>query len=183
MSGGNDGRVIVWDVESRTEIHRHETKPKNDVWAVAFGRDGESVTFGGRDKSVSDWRFDSASPPRILKTMAENVTSLSFSPRGDLLSSATADGVITVWDYRLRVVRYQLIAHSGDAMFCAFSPDGKTLVSGGTEGTIVQFWNVETGEPTISFADDGQHIHAVAFALANTSAPRWDGTARIWKAE
>ncbi len=176
--------MIIWDVAARREIKRHQLEPKQDVWAVSFDPSGSTVAFGGCDKAVTTWAFDTQDPIR-LGDMQENITSLDYSPDGQLLSSTTADGVITIWDTTSRQQKYQLSGHSSDAMSAAFTPDGKTLVCVGSEGIRVQFWNLSTGEPTITFTGSGEHMHAVSISPDGRSvaAAQWDGNVMIWKAE
>jgi len=44
-----------------------------------------------------------------------------------------------------------LLGHSGNVNSLSFSPDGKTLISGGSDKRII-FWNVETGNKSISIS-------------------------------
>src|SRR5262249_55656253 len=48
---------------------------------------------------------------------------------------------IVVWDLQSMTKRATLTGHFGQVNCVAFSPDGKTLVSGGSDGTV-RFWNV-----------------------------------------
>jgi WD40 repeat protein len=48
---------------------------------------------------------------------------------------------IVLWDLRTMKRRATLTGHHGQINHLAFSPDGKTLVSGGTDGTV-RFWRV-----------------------------------------
>jgi WD40 repeat protein len=50
--------------------------------------------------------------------------------------------VITLWDVRSGRKLHEYFGHTGRVISLAFSPDGQTLASGGTEGTVI-LWNVE----------------------------------------
>src|SRR5262245_66026970 len=59
-------------------------------------------------------------------------------PRLDLHGDPLPDGVLV----RLGTVRWR---HGGAGAAIAYSPDGKTLVSGGWHGTL-RFWDVASGK-------------------------------------
>ncbi len=72
------------------------------------------------------------------------VTSVAFSPRGDLLVVGTADGMIHVWHVTDQRREHKVAAHSGRVLSVAFSPDGTRFVSGATDGTV-RLWDTATG--------------------------------------
>jgi hypothetical protein len=61
-----------------------------------------------------------------LSGHGDDVTSVSFSPDGKTLASASKDATIKLWSLDGRVMK-TLTGHSGDVTSVSFSPDGKTL--------------------------------------------------------
>jgi WD40 repeat protein len=62
-----------------------------------------------------------------------------------------------------------------------FSPDSKTLYSGGTDGTV-KAWNVETGEARRTFSGHAGAVNCLALAPGGRAVATGgkDGTVRLW---
>jgi WD40 repeat protein len=76
--------------------------------------------------------------------------------------------------------RSSLKGHSG-VLALAFSPDGKTLASGGRDDTI-KLWDVKTGKERSSLEGHSEAVFCLAFSpdgklLASGS---WDDTIKLW---
>ena len=79
------------------------------------------------------------------------INEICYSPDGARLAIASSLGI---WFYDTATSQVEnsqngepvlLTGHSGEAISVAFSPDGKTLVSGGDNGEV-HLWNSATGE-------------------------------------
>jgi WD40 repeat protein len=75
-----------------------------------------------------------------------------------------------------------LRGHNGDVRTVAYSPDGKRLVTGGSDGWL-KFWEPTTGQEILTIYDAHLDcVNAVAFSkdggrLASASC---DGTVVVW---
>ena len=81
------------------------------------------------DNTVRLWDANTGSPLRTLTGHTAWVYSVSFSPDGNTLASASQDNTVRLWDATtgspLRTLRAYVLGHS-----VSFSPDGNTLASG-----------------------------------------------------
>ncbi|NET33875.1 MAG: hypothetical protein F6K19_17955 [Cyanothece sp. SIO1E1] len=107
------------------------------------------------------------------------VLDVSFSPDGQTLASASADGTATLWNQQGKPLA-SLQAHQGWIWSICFSPDGQTLATASGDSTI-RLWQVQ-GEPLGIIHGHKRGVYSARFSpngqtLATASA---DGTARLW---
>src|SRR6185436_5127314 len=76
-----------------------------------------------------------------------------------------------------------LKAHSGAAWAVAFSPDGRTLATGGDDATI-KLWNLASRQQTATLRGHTGPVDGLAFSRDGTllASCSGDGTARLWRA-
>jgi len=104
----------------------------------------------------------------------------AFSPDGQVIAVASADR-LQYWDARsLQPTGKSLVFESQHFAF-AFSPDGKTLVTGHARGGA-QRWDVTTGSRVGVPLPHGGMVCGVAFSPDGTAIVTGcaDGTVRIW---
>ena len=91
------------------------------------------------------------------------VSSITFSPDGQILASGSWDETIRLWDPHTGQLKTTLIGHTSNIHSVAFSPDGETLVSAGGDTTI-RLWNPRTGELKTMPTENKDWITSVVFS-------------------
>lgn len=91
------------------------------------------------------------------------VRSLCYSPDGHLLVSASADGVIKIWDLQKLMAIGSLHGHELAVNSLAISPDGTKLVSASSDGTV-KLWDLAKEAEIAKLHSYSGTLRAVAFS-------------------
>jgi WD40 repeat protein len=160
VSGGGDERLLRWPICPIDELTRDDTAStlpieiattlfnyEGDILRIVVSNDSENriAAAFGRNVFVF-WQQDASSNNTengivdwsVFKGHSNNVRSIDFSPCGKKIATGCSDGSIRLWDLQRGIWIRKWIAHDGFLVSSlAFSLDGKSLLSAGSDGTIV----------------------------------------------
>ena len=151
-SGGQDGTVRLWDVNTGTLKHTF-TGHKGLVDSVSFSPDGKTIASGSRDRTLKHTFLGIVGFSVETGTLKYNftghndpVTSVSFSPDGKTIASGSRDRTVRLWDVETGTLKHTFTGHNDLVDSVSFSPDGKTIASGSRDRTIL-LWDALTDAP------------------------------------
>lgn len=181
------------------------------IWSIAISPDGKTLVSGHHaDSTVKVWDLETRDDLDLetgelhctitgklrhtLRGHVWAVHSVAVSPDGQTIASASFDSNIKIWNARTgRQIRNLNGPGEGPVGWTrsffsdysvysvTFSPDGKTLASGGAKQPI-KLWRLSSGENKSTLTGHSGDVYSVAFSpdgkvLASGSSDR---TIRIW---
>jgi WD40 repeat protein len=208
-SSVGDGLVVLWDVRPlrpRGEpLNGYQTPHQGKLGSsesnfphrilregdrgrhvIAFSHDGTMLVSGGIDDSIVFWDVKKGQSVGYYPTNRHEVVyGIAFSPKDDMLATATSQGDVLIWNNgNVRRISSPLSGHHRAWVNAVtFSRDGKTIVSADQAGTM-QIWDVSemraVGEPMmhpgvarLSLSPDGRTL-----ASSGSRVVLWDMASR-----
>lgn len=138
---------------------------------IAFTPDGRLVVATGTGGLVRRWEVATGKELLAATNSPESeVLGVAYAPDGKRLATACSDGSVRVWDmasgkeFRRLVgppVGEAAAGRTNQAFAVAFTPDGRSLVTGWLSGAL-QVWDVERGKQVHQLAGHSSVVAALA---------------------
>jgi COMPASS component SWD3 len=182
-SGSLDGTMQLWKVGSQQPVQLGGNS-QTPIRAIALSADGQTLISGDDSGAIRLYRVRTG---ELLRTIYGEgaLVALAQSSNGRYFATATATGLLQLWDDRSIVTGQPLktiAAHAAAVRSLTFSPDQQTLASASDDHTI-QLWNVASQTHVGQLTDHTAEVTAVEFSADGKllmSGCR-DRTIKLWK--
>jgi WD40 repeat protein/serine/threonine protein kinase len=146
---GKDKSIRIWNAQTGVETQPPLKSHSEEIKSIAFSGDGSLLATGSDDATIKLWKLNGEHKWQEFRTLRghdADVTALAFSPAspdGEILASAGKDKSLKLWNTRSESAEpiQTLTGHSRMIYSIAFSPDGRTLITGSADGTA-KVWQV-----------------------------------------
>jgi len=166
----------VWRAADGKLVHR--LSHPFAVEGVSFDASGTQLLTVARDARVFDTRDWSRAA--IVLDQPGLILTAVFSPSGDRVATGGRDDLAVIWDARDGARRHTL-AHTGDVLDVAWSPNGALLATANADNGG-RIFRTDTGSLLTFLGGHSNQVVGVAFSpdgLSVVTASR-DRSARIW---
>ena len=142
-STGFDNTVRIWDVNLDKLVGIYEPEEVVDgFYDLVFAPSRDLVAIASSDRSIRIYDVQKDKEIHKLDTGGIEVVSLDFSNDGKLLSGASTDGIVSIWEWENPIETKRLqsrLIHGDWVRSVAFHPNIRSIASAGHNG-LVSFW-------------------------------------------
>ncbi len=190
-AGYDTGELFVWDATTGQQLLSMAGEGTR-VAPVVFSRDGKRIATAAWSGQVTVWDTATGKPLLSLdhrqRPNPHGMNGVAFSPDNKLIVTGSADGTAKVWD---AITGEELHTFhgilSGDHQAggigdhqVSFPPDGRLIVSGGSDWAKV--WDVTNGQLLFTLSGHREAVRSVKFSPDGKRilTGSGDGTAKLW---
>jgi WD40 repeat protein len=183
-SGSYDRMVKLWDASTGQEI-RNLQDHIDAVFAVAFSPDGKHLASGSQDRTVKIWDIASGVRLYTLSDALDGLNSIAYSQSGADIAAAGNDKTIYVWHLSAEggTLIQSLIADEDSILALVWSPDGKTIITSSSDGSI-RFRDAATLDPVGVIDHQPDWVQALGISPDGywLAAGRYNGSLSLYDA-
>ncbi len=190
---GQNEFLSIQILDAHTGKLLFERSAQSNEWVTALAFSPDSKTLAACADSIYLWNTDASDVKATFKALDTSFNALAFSPNGRLLASGCSDGSVRLWNATAqkeglggKIGQYmptlKLKGHKERVNILAFSPDGKTLLSGSDDGTI-RAWDTTTGRKIYTYPGHMVGIRSIAVSEQTnilTSSDSYPTQVRLW---
>uniref|UniRef100_A0A0K0G3P5 Probable cytosolic iron-sulfur protein assembly protein CIAO1 homolog n=1 Tax=Strongyloides venezuelensis TaxID=75913 RepID=A0A0K0G3P5_STRVS len=120
------------------------------AWCIKWDPNGSLLATCGADKTIKIWKFQDNQLEKVDKIIGDQlrtIRSLSFSPCGKFLASASFDATIIIYEKESDTFSelHRLEGHESEVKCCQYSPSGKFIATCSRDKSL-WVWQVDEEE-------------------------------------
>ncbi|OJJ05689.1 hypothetical protein ASPVEDRAFT_64675 [Aspergillus versicolor CBS 583.65] len=126
------------------------------IRSIAWNPTGQLVATGSADRTLRIWNPERSQPrySTELRGHTAGIEKVLFNPARDSeLASCSSDGTVRIWDVRSKTCVSRLDV-GGEAFTLSWSADGKVLIAGRKDDTLVPISVESPSSPNIPVSDN-----------------------------
>jgi WD40 repeat protein/tRNA A-37 threonylcarbamoyl transferase component Bud32 len=180
LTGSLDKTARLWDTATGKLLAQLDHPAAvRAVRSVAFSPSGKTVLTGSDDRIARLWDVGTGKELAATTNLGILSVPLAFSPDGETFLVGAAQ-TAQLWSTSGKLL--MTFRHDRAVRSVAFSPSGKTVLTGSVDGTA-RLWDIATGKPRMEPIRHEDSVLVALFrppdgkAFLTTSQ---DGTVRLW---
>ncbi|MDE0316693.1 MAG: dockerin type I domain-containing protein [Candidatus Poribacteria bacterium] len=162
--GDASGQISIKNLRNQQDVVQFRGDPEF-IYVVKFSPDDQTLACAGYNGGINLWKLPNWEQAGTLPTNG-TVTDLSFSPDSSKLASANYEAV-NLWTIHDGEKIATLKGHVGWVNAAAFSHDGNSIISGGSDGTL-RLWDVT------SYQSSPQDMVRIIYFIPNNRSAQPD---------
>jgi WD40 repeat protein len=186
VTSSREGMMKAWHVETLTSIWSIKN-PSGAIRAMTFSDNKMHLLTGDSEGFIKSWDLATGTLLSTVRvSQADNwermmIVTLECLPNSDEVLVATQGDPIQIWNLKTQKCIRKFDPPRAKHRTVVLSPDGKTVVSGESDGKIA-VWDFETGERRKSWAAHSLAVLDIACLKDNSRlvSVGWDGMVRVW---
>ena len=175
------GSAYILDVTSGNVKQKLILERDGTIKCATYSPDGNYVVSGSTHGKGHIWDVKSGTTIRTLEVgYRTDLHSVAYSPDGKYVVSGYGeyvstgheyrDNTVRIWDVESGIAIKTLNGHTKEVSSVAYSPDGKYVVSGSSDGAV-RIWDIVSGKEkhkldgksgvnTVAYSPDGKYVVA-----------------------
>jgi WD40 repeat protein len=185
ITGGDVGdpcELKLWDVDKDGfKLTRTFTLRGRGVHAIGVAPDATRLAIAIRFNELAIVDVRTLKVERRFRIGKGDITvnKVEFSRDGRLIATASATGIVSLWNVADGTLHAALKGHTASIEALSFAPDGETLATGGADATV-RLWDIATGQERGGLTRHRAAVLSVAFTSDGKALLSGDKDGALW---